>query len=114
MDALHQILTQYGFLIYPFVLFGSIVESVITLITAGILIREKYVMFGGIILMGVIGECLHDMFFWYIGKKLYRLKKQRYLFFNLKKIDPIVKITKPFMGMLVFMSKFAWNFNRLV
>jgi membrane protein DedA with SNARE-associated domain len=93
---------------------GMFIEGELILILAGILIRGGHLDFFDTLFIAFVAVVLHDIVYWLIGKKLAERGKQKFLFFNLERISPILEKIKNNNELYIFVSKFAWNLNRFV
>jgi membrane protein DedA with SNARE-associated domain len=114
MDWLIAFDAQHPLLIYGLAFIGMYVEGDIMLLLLGALSRGRYVSFFGMFVVAFIATIVHDIIFWKIGERLGRLKRKKYLYFNLEKITQYMERMRKWAGLYVVFSKFAWNFNRVV
>ncbi len=99
--------------IYLIIFFGMFVEGEIILILTGILIRGRHgIHFLDAFLVAFAAVILHDITYWYIGKRLLKTQDKKFLFFNLEKakafLDKIGKVNY----LHIFISKFGFSINR--
>jgi len=114
MDWLTIAVHSYPYIVYPVLYIATIMEAVVGLITSGVLVREGYISFLGIFIVGMCAEITHDLLFWRIGKWLAATKRKKYLFFNVDRLTAFFEKMRSSAGAFIFFSKFAWNFNRVV
>lgn len=113
METLLTSFTELGLLAtYAIVFFGMFIEGEAFLILAGILVRGQVVDYTDTILVAFCAVILHDIGYWFIGKRLSMTKKERGWFINMEKTGKILKKLKKREGLYIFMSKFAWGMNR--
>ncbi len=102
-------LTTYG------AIFGGMfIEGEIILLLSGVLIKAGAIRFFYTLLITFAAVALHDIAYWYIGKKLFQFHQTRFLWFKIDKILPFLHKIKRREGFYVFVSKFIWNTNRFV
>lgn len=113
---MEQLLVQFSethrILTYAAVFIGTLLEGEITLVLAGILIKSGKINFFNTLIFSLLAVLVHDVFYWYIGNKLLKLNKKKFLFFNADKIENFLQGFKKREGLYLFVSKFAWNMNR--
>lgn len=97
---------------YSIIFAGMFIEGEAFLILAGILVRGQVVDFMDTILIAFLAVVLHDIGYWFIGKKLGMAQKTRFWFINMDKMGKVFKKLKKREGLYIFMSKFAWGMNR--
>jgi membrane protein DedA with SNARE-associated domain len=114
MEWLTSFIQHYESLVYLIVFLAIIAEGDISLLLFGVLSRERVLSFFKILPIIIIAAIVHDIIFWSIGSKISRMKKKRYLFINFEKMGDFLDKIKPSIGIYVLLSKFAWNFNRIV
>jgi len=113
MEWFYQFLETYHLITYGVAAIGAFVEGPITLLLFGALAKARYLSLSLMFFAGCIGSVAHDITFWWIGRKLRALGKTRYLWMRFDKLSSVIKKIEPSMGLYVFLSKFAWNFNRV-
>ncbi len=99
---------------YLIIALAILIEGEVVLILAGILSHKGYLDIFNVILFVFAAAIIHDLIYWSIGKKLSASGKKRFLFINLEKIKEFLEKTKINNGFYIFISKFAWNLNRVV
>lgn len=114
MDWLTIAVHSYPYIVYPILYVATIMEAVVTLLASGVLIREGYISFAGIFVVGMCAEITHDVLFWRLGRWLAKTKRTKYAFFNADRLHSFLEKMRPSAGPFLFFSKFAWNFNRIV
>jgi len=65
-------------------------------------------------MVAFVATLIHDALFWKLGEWLAKQKKKKYLYINLDKFVGFMERYRPFAGILIVFSKFAWNFNRII
>lgn len=101
-------------LLYAILFLGMFVEGEMMLIFAGVLIRSRSIHYFDTIAIAFIAVLLHDIGYWYIGKKLAMVRREKFLGINLKKAEKFFAKLKKREGLYIFTSKFAWGMNRFV
>jgi membrane protein DedA with SNARE-associated domain len=96
------------------VFIAIIIEGDISLLLFGALSKEGILTFSHVLPVVIIAAITHDLIFWKIGARLSQMKKKKYLFFNFEKMSRFLDKIKPSIGIYIILSKFAWNFNRIV
>lgn len=115
MESLLANFTQIGFAAtYAIVFAGMFIEGEAFLILAGILVRGQVIDYMDTIVVAFFAVILHDIGYWFIGKKLGMAKKEKFWFINMEKAEKVFKKLKKREGLYIFMSKFAWGMNRFV
>jgi membrane protein DedA with SNARE-associated domain len=114
MDQLSLFIQDYHSFIYLIVFVAIIIEGDISLLLFGALSKERILNFSYILPVVIVAAIAHDLIFWKIGTRLSRMNKKKYLFFNFEKMSRFLDKIKPSIGVYVLLSKFAWNFNRVV
>lgn len=104
----------HPYLFYLVAFVGMFIEGDIMLLILGALSKEKYVSFTGMFLVAFVATMVHDIIFWKIGKKLGKLKKKKYLYFDITTFTSFLQKMSKHAGLFIIFSKFAWNFNRIV
>ena len=84
------------------------------LIFAGVLVRGRSIHYFDTIVIAFLAVLLHDIGYWYIGKKLKKVKRDRIFGINLRKAEKLFARLKKREGLYIFTSKFAWGMNRFV
>ncbi len=107
-SEVHRILT------YIIIFLGMFIEGEVVLILSGILVRGGSINFLNVVIFAFSAVVIHDIAYWFIGKKLSQLHKKKFLFFNLEKMESLFNKIKSREGLYIFASKFAWNTNRFV
>lgn len=115
---MEQIVLQFSelhrLLAYAAVFLGMFIEGEMILILAGILVKGGVLGFFNTFWIASIAVILHDILYWTIGRKLFKFKKTKFVFFRLEKMEPFFNKFKKREGFYIFSSKFAWNLNRIV
>lgn len=101
-------------LAYLALFFGMFVEGEFLLIVAGILVRNGNLDFFDALFISYLGVFFHDILWWFAGKKFSDSGRKKILFINVAKYDFLLDKIKERNGFYVFVSKFAWAFNKLV
>ena len=99
---------------YLIVFFSIFIEGEVVLLLAGVLSHKGYLDIFDVIMIAFIGAILHDLLYWSIGRKLSKTNKEKFLFVNLEKLGNFLCRLRVSNGLYIFISKFAWNFNRIV
>lgn len=97
---------------YAIIFAGMFIEGETFLILAGILVRGRAVDYVDTIMIAFIAVIIHDIAYWYIGKRLSRTNRERFWFINVKKMEKFFAKLKKREGIYIFASKFAWGMNR--
>ncbi len=117
-DMFGHLLTHFvenhRILMYAILFLGMFVEGEMMLIFAGVLVRSRNIHYFDTIIIAFIAVLLHDIGYWYIGKRLATIKKEKVLGINLKKAEKFFSKLKEREGLYIFTSKFAWGLNRFV
>jgi membrane protein DedA with SNARE-associated domain len=114
MNWLIAFSSAYPILFYFIVFAGMFIEGDFMLLLLGALSRGGYVHFMEVLPVAIAAALVHDMLFWWIGSRLARLQKKKYLFFDLESMTRFMERIKPAAGLFIVLSKFAWNFNRII
>lgn len=107
-------------LAYLIIFIGILIEGEIVLLLAGVLSRNGQLDFFDVIFFAFIAAVIHDLIYWGIGRKIAaRFKgsappQGKFLFFKFEKIIGFLESFKRGNGLYIFISKFAWNLNRVV
>lgn len=80
----------------------------------GALSKAGVLHFSYIIPLAIVAVFIHDSVFWYIGARLKKLEKKKFWFMDFEKMEVFLEKMKPTAGIYVFISKFVWNFNRII
>lgn len=99
---------------YLIVFIAIFAEGDISLLVFGALSKERVLDFFSIVPIAILAATLHDIIFWHIGVRFSRTKKRKYLFFDFDKASDLLDRIKPTIGIYVLLSKFAWNFSRII
>jgi len=99
---------------YLIVFFSIFIEGEVVLLLAGVLSHKGYLDIFDVIMIAFVGAILHDLLYWSIGKKLSKTNKKKFLFVNLEKLGNFLCRLRVSNGLYIFISKFAWNLNRIV
>jgi len=114
MEWLSSFIHNYESLVYLIVFVAIIIEGDISVLLFGALSKERALSFFKILPVIILAAIVHDILFWSIGGRLSKMKKKKYLFLNFEKMADFLDKIKPSIGIYIFLSKFAWNFNRVV
>lgn len=101
-------------LLYLILFFGMFIEGEMMLIFAGVLVRSRNIHYFDTIAIAFAAVLLHDVGYWYIGKRLAMMKREKFLGIDLKKAEKFFTKLKEREGLYIFTSKFAWGLNRFV
>ena len=114
MHWLSSLIINHESITYLIIFVAIFVEGDISLLVFGALSKERVLDFFSVVPVAILAAVLHDIIFWHIGIRFSRTKKRRYLFFNFDKASEILDRIKPTIGIYVLLSKFAWNFSRII
>lgn len=114
MDWLIAFNGAHPILFYFIVFAGMFVEGDFMLLFMGALSRGGYVHFMEVLPIAVFATLIHDILFWWIGTRLARLQRKKYLIFDLESMARLMDRIRPVAGAFIMLSKFAWNFNRII
>jgi membrane protein DedA with SNARE-associated domain len=103
----------HEFLAYLVVFFSIFIEGAIVTLLAGVLSAKNYIDINIIIAAAFVASVAQDVFFWYLGKNILKLKKTRFLV-NVEKTENFVRKLDFHNGPYIAISKFSWGFNRVV
>ena len=82
---------------------------------AGVLSQKGYLDMFEVIMIASAAAILHDLLYWSIGGKLSKTNKKKILFFiDLEKVKAFLGKLRVSNGLYIFISKFAWNLNRVI
>lgn len=113
-----HILTHFAethkILLYAILFSGMFIEGEMVLIFVGVLVRGRSIHYFDAIVIAFLAVLLHDVGYWYIGKQLAKVKKDRIFGINLRKAEKLFVRLKKREGLYIFTSKFAWGMNRFV
>jgi len=109
-----QFADAHHILLYVLLFLGMFVEGEMMLILAGVLVKHKCIHFFDTIMIAFVAVMLHDIGYWLIGKGLAKIKREKVLGVNLKKVVKLFAQVKEREGLYIFTSKFAWGINRFV
>ncbi len=101
-------------LMYVILFLGMFVEGEMMLIFAGVLIRSRNLHYFDTIMIAFTAVLLHDVGYWYIGKRLAMVRREKFLGIDLEKAEKFFAKLKKREGVYIFTSKFAWGMNRFV
>ncbi len=104
----------HRFLAYCALFFGMFVEGEFLLVLAGVLVRGGSLDFFNVLFISCLGAFFHDVLWWFVGKKIFNGERNKFLFINIAKYDFLLDKIKERNGLYIFVSKFAWAFNKLV
>ncbi len=99
---------------YLIIFLSIFVEGEIILLVAGVLSHRGLLNISDVIIIASGAAILHDLFYWWLGGKLLKTEKEKIFFVNLEKIKGFLDKLKLGDGVYVFISKFAWNLNRII
>ena len=99
---------------YVILFLGMFVEGEMMLIFAGVLIRSRNLHYFDTIMIAFTAVLLHDVGYWYIGKRLAMVRREKFLGIDLEKAEKFFAKLKKREGVYIFTSKFAWGMNRFV
>lgn len=99
---------------YFIIFIGMIIEGEMILVLAGILIKNGNLDFFDTLIISFIGMTVNDIIWWFIGIKLFKTGKKKFLFFNLEKTNGLLKLNNGRNDAYIFISKFTWAFNKIV
>ena len=114
MDQLSLFIQNYQSIVYLIVFLAIIMEGDISLLLFGALSKAGVLVFSRVLPIVIIAAVIHDVIFWKIGSRLSKMKNKKYLFLDFEKMGRFLDKIKPSIGIYVILSKFAWNFNRIV
>lgn len=98
---------------YAVIFFIILVEGEVVLLIAGALSHKRFLDFFDLLFFASIGVILHDMLYWWIGKKLGERGAKKFLFIDFEKVMQFFDRFRGREGLYIFISKFVWGFNRL-
>lgn len=105
---------SFHYLSYIIIFVAILVEGEISLLLAGILTHGGYFNLYAILIVSFIATTLHDTIYWFIGKWLLKSRKKKFFFINLEKTNVFLERVKINGGLYIFISKFAYGFNRII
>ncbi len=114
MDLFLSFIHNHESLVYLAVLVAIIIEGDISLLIFGALSKERVLNFSYVIPIAIIGALIHDFIFWKIGMRLKKIGKKKYMFVDFGKMDGFLERMRPAIGIYIVLSKFVWNFNRVI
>lgn len=114
MDWLSSFIQHLPILAYGIVFLFSMLEGEISVLAFGVLSRGDYLDIKVVFLIVVIAATLHDVLFWYIGKRLSHSTSNNAFMRAIKKIGPALEQRRHLLPLFIGISKFAWNFNKVV
>jgi len=115
MESLFLNLSEvHRILAYVAIFIGMFIEGEIILVLTGVLVRSGVVGFFPSLITAFIGIVLSDLFYWSLGKRLIESGRKKFLFFTTENTAPILRKLEKRSGFWIFISKFAWNLNRVV
>lgn len=118
MASLETLLINFSethrLLSYLIIVLAVLIEGEVVLLLAGVLSRNGYLDIFDVMVIAFAAAIIHDIVYWLIGKRFSKITKKRFLFINFDKIQAFLEKTEVYNGFYIFISKFAWNFNRLV
>lgn len=103
----------HRFLAHLALFFGMFVEGEFLLILAGVLVRSGNLDFFDVLFVSYLGAFSHDVLWWFAGKKFSDAGRKKFLFINIAKYDFLSDKIRERNGFYIFISKFAWAFNKL-
>ena len=101
-------------LAYLAIFVGMFIEGEIILLLTGVLVRSGAINFLPAVMVGITGVVIHDILWWFLGKKLVEKGRKKFLFFTIENTAPILRRLEKNSAFFIFISKFAWNLNRVV
>ena len=104
----------HRFISYVIIFLAVLIEGEVILLLAGVLSRNGYLDILDVIIVAFAASIVHDLIYWSIGWKLAESKRKKFLFIHLEKAGAFLEKLKINDGLYVFISKFAWSFNKLV
>lgn len=104
---------SFHYLSYLIIFAAILIEGEMFLLLAGILAHSIYFDLYIILTIAFIATALHDIIYWLIGKWLWKSNKKKFLFVNLEKMNGFLERIKINSGFYIFVSKFAYGFNRI-
>lgn len=114
MQWLSDLIMGHESITYLIVFVAIFVEGDISLLLFGALSKERVLDFFSVVPVAIVAAVLHDMIFWRIGVRFSKTKRKKYLFFDFDKASELLERIKPTIGIYVLLSKFAWNFSRII
>jgi len=90
------------------------IEGDISLLVFGVLARGRLIGFSQAFLVAFVATIIHDILFWKLGGWLAKREKKKYFYFDLDKFVGFMERYRQFTGVFIILSKFAWNFNRII
>ncbi|HEY5600117.1 MAG TPA: hypothetical protein VIK48_05445 [Candidatus Manganitrophaceae bacterium] len=91
-----------------------LLEGEVTLTLAGVLSHRQYLDLYNLIAIGCVAAVLHDALYWSVGVKLAKTHQKKAFFVSVEKITGYLERIKQRYGLYIFLSKYAWGFNKLV
>lgn len=117
MTSLESLLINFSethrIIAYAIIFLTVLIEGEIIVLLAGVLTKSGYLSFLNIALIAFVAASFHDLIWWTIGRKLADAKRKKFLCFDFEKIGHFLTKIRLNSGIYIFLSKFAWNFNRL-
>ena len=107
LSEVHRLLTYFA------IFLGMFIEGELILILAGVLVKAGTITFYKALMVSFGGVVLHDVIWWFVGTRLFKTEKKKFLFLNVEKIKGVLEKVGQKNGFYIFISKFAWSFNRL-
>ncbi len=114
MDWLIAFGHNHELLVYGVAFLMMFLEGDVSLLLFGALSRGRYLSFSTLFFIAFVATLIHDMIFWRLGEWLAKREKKKYFYFDLDKFAGFMERYRPFAGLVVVFSKFAWNFNRII
>lgn len=114
MDFFTAFAQSHPLLVYGLAFIMMFIEGDLSLLFFGAIGREKIFSFSQLFMVAFAATIVHDLLFWKLGEWLARREKKKYLYFDLDKFAGFMNRYKQFTGMFIILSKFAWNFNRII
>jgi membrane protein DedA with SNARE-associated domain len=113
MESLLANFSEMGrYATYAIIFGGMFIEGETFLILAGILVRGHAVDYVDTIAIALVAVIIHDVSYWYIGKRLSKTTREKFWCINVKKMEKFFAKLKKREGIYIFASKFAWGMNR--
>ncbi len=114
IEQITLFIQNYQSIVYLIVFLAIIAEGDISLLLFGALSKIGILNFSRTLGVVILAAMTHDVIFWKIGEKLSVMKNKKYLFLDFERMGHFLDKIKPSIGIYVILSKFAWNFNRIV
>jgi len=99
---------------YIIVFLSIFIEGEIVLMVAGVLSHRGLLDISNVIIVASGAAILHDLLFWHLGGKLLKTNRSKIFFVNLDRVKGFLDRLRLNDGVYIFVSKFAWNLNRII